>query len=437
MKKNNPKVLNAWAFYDWANSVYNLVITTTVFPIFYNSATREAFGSDEVKFFGFDIENTVLYSYALAVAYFITAIITPALSGIADYGGSKKPLMKFFTYMGAGACLFLYFFDGSNVELGILCAVFASIGFAGGMVFYNAFLPEIATPDRYDRVSAKGFALGYVGSVLLQLVNLGMVMQPELFGLKNSAQGAQVSFLTVGIWWIVFAQIPFYYLKDREVAKQKRQDLIRKGFKEVKRVWFVILHTKALKKFLWSFFFFNMGVQTVMLMASLFGEKELKLETSSLIIIILIIQIVAIGGAYLFAIISEKHGNKFSLILMLFIWIGICMGAYFVTTEKEFYVVAVLVGVVMGGIQSLSRSSFSKLLPRDTQDTASYFSFFNIADRLSTMFGLLSYGIIEQVTGSMRNSLFALVMFFVIGLAFLWTIPKFTNAPAHIEDEVL
>lgn len=423
MPKNDKRIINAWATYDWANSVYNLVITTTIFPIFYSSATKAFFGTDIVSFFGLQIKNTALYSYALAFSYLIIAFISPPLSAIADYGGTKKRFMQFFTYLGAAACLLLFFFDGSNVELAILCAGVASIGYAGGMIFYNAFLPEIATPDKQDLVSAKGFTFGYIGSVILQVINIAMVLQPEVFGFEDKAEASRYSFLTVGAWWILFAQVPFYFLKENRLHKTEKVNWLQKGFEELKLVWRETKKSPPLLKFLISFFLYNAGVQTVMLVASLFGEKELALEQASLIAIILIIQLVAIVGAYLFAKLSEKKGNIFSLTVMIVLWIVICILAYFVQTAIHFYGLAMLVGLVMGGIQSLSRSTYSKLLPEKTPDTASYFSFFNLSDRLSTTLGLVVFGLIDQYT-TMRNSTFALIIFFVLGLIFLVQVNK-------------
>jgi MFS transporter, UMF1 family len=425
LAKNQPRVLNAWASYDWANSVYNLVITTTIFPIFFNQASRAAFGGDMVSFFGFSIENTVLYSYSLSAAYLFITLLSPLLSGIADYGGKKRFFMQVFTYIGAVSCIVLFFFDGKNIELAIIASALASIGYAGGMVFYNAFLPEIATEDRFDSVSARGFALGYIGSVILQIVNILMIEKPQWFGITDEAMGARYSFLTVGVWWLLFAQIAFYYLRETKTTLEPTAQIVRKGIKELAEVWHSIKTMPTLFRFLLSFFFYNMGVQTVMFMASLFGEKELQLPTSELIGIILVIQLVAALGAYLFSMISAKKGNIFSLALMIVMWIVICLAAYFVRKSTyDFHILAIFVGLIMGGIQSLSRSTFSKLLPEDTPNTASFFSFFNIAERFSTSLGMLSYGLIEQVTGNMRNSAIGLMVFFAIGLVLLLRIGK-------------
>lgn len=416
--KNNKKIINAWAMYDWANSVYSLVITSTIFPIFFNESTRSAFGGDIIDFIGFKVSNTVVYSYAISLSFLLVAFISPALSGIADYSGKKKSFMKFFAYLGGFACIGLFFFEGRNVEYGIICSMLASIGYAGSLVFYNAYLPEIATPDRFDKISAKGFSLGYAGSIILMIFNLMMIQKPGWFGLEAGALPARISFLTVGLWWIGFSQISFYYLPSNIYNRKPSGNKILKGFRELKLVWENLGCQPSLKTFLFAFFFYNMGVQTVMYLAASFGEKELQLESGQLIIAILLIQIVAILGAYTFATLSKHKGNIFALTTMIIIWIGICIGAYFVYGPTLFYVLATVVGLVMGGIQSLSRSTYSKLLP-ETKDHASYFSFYDVVEKLSIVIGTASFGIIENFSGSMRNSVLPLAVFFIIGLLIL------------------
>ncbi|MEM6522923.1 MAG: MFS transporter [Bacteroidota bacterium] len=419
MELNIKKTINGWAMYDWANSVYSLVITSAIFPIYYNSVTTGADGNDKVDFFGIEVINTVLYSYALSFSFLVVAAILPILSGIADYAGNKKLFLKVFMYIGSLSCIGLFFFTGENVEWAILCSVFASIGYSGGLVFYDAFLPEIASEDQFDRVSAKGYAMGYIGSVILLIINIAMIQKPEWFGLTDSGLASRVSFLMVGLWWIGFSQITFARLPDNVFGRKPTGSLFLKGYQELKVVWKSLGMLKIMKLFLIAFFFYNMGVQTVMYLAASFGAKELKLEPSALIATILIIQLVAIGGAYLFAFVSKIKGNKKSLLVMVFIWVFICLGAYFVTTENEFYVLAFVVGMVMGGIQSLSRATFSKLIPVDTEDHASYFSFYDVTYNLSIVVGTFSYGFIEQLTNDMRNSVLALILFFVVGLGFL------------------
>lgn len=451
-EKNNPKTLTAWAMYDWANSVYNLLITTAIFPIYYRNAVKGAFGvagTNEsgqevilVEFFGFSIKSSALYSYAISFSFLLVVILSPILSGVADYSGRKKFFMQFFTYLGASACLLLYFFEGANVEFGIAMATTASLGFAGSLVFYNAFLPEIATEDRFDQLSARGYSLGYIGSVLLLIVVLFFVMNPDLlFSAQIEAAAAQLeaegldkktavsqaqtpyvnlitrySFLMVGLWWIGFAQIPFARLRDLPgKGKAATQELLTKGIRELRKVANVLSGYADMRSYLLAFFLYSVGVQTVMLLAPTFAQGELNIETTGLILIVLIIQLIAIGGAYLFAQLSKYRGNRFSLLTMIGIWLFVCISAYLVQTAEQFYVLAIFVGLVMGGIQSLSRSTFSKLIPEDTLDHASFFSFYDITEKLAIVIGTASFGLIDQLTGSMRNSALVLMVFFVLG----------------------
>lgn len=412
---SDKKVINAWAMYDWANSVYSLTITTAVFPIYYSAITSSD-GSDRVMFLGTDWKNSVLYSYALSFCFLIVAILSPALSGMADYSGQKKQFMKFFCYLGSLACMAMYFFqEKSDIDIGIITFILAGIGYAGSIVFYNAFLPEIATHEEQDKVSAKGFSLGYLGSSLLLIINLVMVLKPELFGFTNTGQASRFAFITVGLWWLGFAQITFRGLPEKKRNKTISKDILVNGYKELQKVWKHLKHTPRLKQFLLAFFVYNMAVQTVMYLATLFGEKELHLSTAQLITTVLIIQFVAIGGASLFARISGRKGNIWALTLILTIWIAVCIGAYFVYDAMGFYIIAVVVGLVMGGVQSLSRSSYSKLLPK-SKDHASFFSFFDVCDKLGTVLGTAMYGLIESLTGSMRNSILALIIFFIVGM---------------------
>ncbi len=416
---NNKKVVNAWCMFDWANSVYSLVITSAIFPTYYSSVTKALDGSDMVNFFGMEVVNSVLYSYALSFSFLVVAAILPLLSGIADYSGKKKFFMGMFTYLGSFSCIGLFFFTGPNIELGIIFSVMASIGYSGSLVFYNSYLPEIVSSDRFDIVSAKGFSFGYIGSVLLLIVNLVMVQMPEMFGLGDGGFAARVSFLTVGLWWMGFAQISFYYLPSNPFNRKVTGEYLTKGYAEIRKVWRSLEGLPDLKKFLTSFFFYNTGVQTVMYLAVLFGTKELALEDSKLILSVLVIQLVAIGGSYLFAKVSEARGNKYSLSTMIVIWVLICVAAYFTVNEYQFYGLAFVVGMVMGGIQALSRATYSKLIPDSTIDHASYFSFYDVTYNVSIVVGTFSYGAIEHLTGSMRNSALALGIFFILGFYFL------------------
>ncbi|NOT76804.1 MAG: MFS transporter [Cyclobacteriaceae bacterium] len=416
---NDPKIIRAWCMYDWANSVYSLVITSAVFPVYYNAVTTSKDGGDIVLFFGYPIVNSVLYSYALSFSFLLIAPFLPLLSGMADYTGNKKAFMKFFVYLGGFACMGLFFFTRENVEWGIICSILASIGYAGSIVFYDAFLPEIASPDRFDAVSAKGYSLGYYGSVILLVINLAMILSWSTFGFPDEGTATRSSFLMVGLWWIGFSQFAFARLPDNPFQRKPTGRVLFNGYRELVKVWKSLSQYFNLKRFLFAYFFFNMGVQTVMYLAASFGAKELKLEDGKLIFTVLIIQLVASAGAHAFSNISKRRGNKAALMMLIGIWIGICILAYLTTNEYEFYGVAFLVGIVMGGIQSLSRATYSKLIPTNAIDHASYFSFFDVTFTMSIVFGTFFYGLIEQISGSMRNSTLALMVFFIIGMILL------------------
>jgi UMF1 family MFS transporter len=421
--KNNKKTIRAWAMFDWANSAYNLVITSTIFPAYYVAITANPKNGDRVMFFGKSFVNTALSDYALSAAYLIIALLLPILSSIADYKGNKKIFMQFFTAIGALSCCSLYFFQADHIELGIISFALAAVGYSGGFVFYNSYLPEIATLDMQDKVSAKGFTYGYIGSVLLQLICFVFVLKPELFGIVDKTFPARLSFLLVGLWWIGFALIPFIILpKGSPNAQKHDHNIIKGGFVELGKVWTQLKTMPLLKRYLPAFFFYSMGVQTIMLVATGFAAKELHMPTASLITTILIIQLVAIVGANLMSRLSGIYGNIKVLIFVVIIWIGVCIVAYFTTTETEFYLVAVVVGLVMGGIQSMSRSTYSKYLPQNITDTASFFSFYDVTEKLAIVGGVFSFGFFEELTGSPRNSILVLGIFFIVGLILLFSL---------------
>lgn len=424
MEKNNPTVTRAWCFYDWANSVYSLVITSTIFPIYFSAVSRKPDGSTLVQFLGFELDSAVLFTYAISAAFLIIAALSPFLTAIADYSGRKKLFLQLFCYLGALSCGGLYFFTADTFSVSVVLFVLATIGYSGSIVFYNAYLPEIATEDQYDRLSARGFSMGYIGSVLLLVFNLMMIMKPEWFGIapENSSLPPRIAFLSTGIWWVGFAQYTFHHLPGNVYQRKPKGSWVLNGFKELRKVLEQVRGLPMLKRFLLAYFFYNMGVQTVMYLAAIFGEVELRLPSEVLILTVLIIQLVAVAGAYGFARLSARYGNLRALIIAVIIWIGICVGAYFTYSEYQFYALAAVVGSVMGGIQSLSRSTYSKLIPATTIDHASYFSFYDVTEKVSIVLGTLAYGAIAQATGSMRYSVLALISFFALGLLFLFLV---------------
>ena len=425
LEKGSSKLLNAWAFYDWANSVYTLVISSTIFPIYYGSLFR-AKGIEEVELFGVLIRSEALISYVTALGFLIIAFISPLLSGIADYLGNKKFFLKLFCYVGSISCMSLYFFSLEDIIFSLITYLLALIGFWGSLVFYNSYLPDIAHKEQQDKISAKGFSLGYIGSVILLLICLAMVMMVEE---TQAIQMMQYSFLLVGVWWIGFSQYTYYYLPDNKNSNKMHKNVIFNGFRELLKVWHQIKNILPLKRYLAAFFVYSMAVQTIMIIAAYFGEKEVQWgsdskRTTGLIISILVIQLVAVFGAWITSKLVEKFGNIKVLMLLNFLWILICTYAYFVVTPNDFYIAAFFVGLVMGGIQSLSRSTYSKFIPSDTKDTTSFFSFYDVAEKVGIVIGMLTYGYIADITGKIQNAILFLILFFIVGLLLLLRVPK-------------
>ena len=424
-KKGHSKLLNAWAFYDWANSVYPLVISSAVFPIYYGSL----FVSDlYVEVFGFNFKNTALISFLTAFAFVILSFLTPLLSGIADYMGNKKKFLKLFCYMGSISCMGLFFFELENIYVGLFFYFIALISFWASLVFYNSYLPDIAFKEQQDAVSAKGYALGYFGSVLLLIFNLAMVMSPQTFGIYGNNPeiiAMKYSFVSVGLWWIICSQYTFYYLPEPYKKKKIVKDVVLNGFRELLFVWNEVKNIIVIKKYLIAFFIYSSALQTVLLIAAYFGEQEINWpqdeKTIGLIVSILLIQLIAMFGAILTSKLSEKFGNIFTLIILNIFWAFLCIGAYFITEPNEFYVAAALVGLVMGGIQALSRSTFSKMIP-DTENTTSYFSFYDVSQKVSIVFGMTLFAFLDQLTGSMRTSILVFILIFLIGAYLLKSI---------------
>lgn len=481
MQTASKKVITGWAMYDWANSVYNLVITTTFFPIYFTAVTKRHFGSENIPFLGRTFVNSALYDYALAAAYLLISIAYPILTSIADTRGTKKNFMQVFCYMGAAGCSLLYLFDGSNLGWGILFFILASLGYTGSLVFYNAYLPEIAAPADQDRVSAKGYAFGYIGSVLLQIIGFVLVLTLDKV---DPFLGPKLTFLLVGLWWAGFAQLTFRILPKPNRDKVTNVNVFSAGFSEIKKVYGQVKKMAVLKRFLRGFFFYSMGVQTVMLAATLFGSKLLGLEDTKLIVTVVLIQLVAIVGATWMSRLSARYGNIRVLMGVVLFWTLICVSAYITAgmamplkpyhdrldllqkekkafgdrkakaadstavlnaldanegkleaeisrvsatlapkqapIEYSFYALAIAVGLVMGGIQSLSRSTYSKLMP-ETKDTASFFSYYDLTEKIAIVIGMFTFGFLEELTGSMKNSVLFLIVFFAIGFIWLYS----------------
>lgn len=433
--KDQPKTIRAWAMFDWANSAYNLVITSTVFPAYYIIITSSADRGDRVSFFGYEFINSALANYAMGVAYLIMVLLMPILSGLADAKGNKKLMMKLFTYLGSFACMGLFFFTLETLEYGIVLSSLAAMGYIGGVLFNNSYLPEIASLEQQDKVSAKGFAYGYVGSVILQVICFLFILMPEFFGIQDPSLPARLSFLLVGLWWLGFSQIPFRRLPEAD-RKEKRPAwvLIKKSFSTLVSVKNTVWKELALKRYLVAFFFSAMGVQTIMLVAAAYGEKVFLLGAPKLIATILLIQLIAIAGAYFISRMAVRIGNIQVLILLVGIWTFICVAAFYLVNEWHFYAMALLVGFVMGGIQSLSRSTFSKLIPEGTHDPVSFFSFYDVTEKLAIVCGLFTFAFVEELTNNIRVSALCLAIYFILAFILFLRVPKLPSIKAAMTN---
>ena len=427
-QKGSKRARRGWAFYDWANSVYSLVIATAVFPIYYGAVTTGE-NDNLVRFLGIEWENTVIYSYCLSFSFLVVALLSPLLSGIADYSGAKKRFLQVFCYVGALACGGLYFFNGENVALALVLTIVASVGFWGSLVFYNAYLPEVAFEEQQDATSAMGFSFGYFGATLLLVFNLAMILQPEVFGLQDSGQASRISFLMVAVWWIGFAQVTFRRLPDRTKPGRLTRTILGNGYKALREVWNQLAAMPDVKRFLTAFFLLSVGVQTIIYVASLFGEKELNLDSTYLIGSIILIQILGIVGAQLFSHLSARFGNIKALMVSLVVWASMGGMAFALRAddplvEYKFLALGSAVGLVLGGVQALARSTYSKMLPQDSSKHTSFFSFYDVTEKVAIILGTFIYGLLESITGNMRTSVVALSLFFVLSILVLLPIRK-------------
>jgi len=430
--KGSKKLIRSWAFYDWANSVYSLVIVSSIFPIFYGALTliKDTKGNvinNQVEFLGFSFKNDSLISFVTAAAFIVVAVFSPLLGGIADYLGNKKRFLQFFCYLGSLSCIGLYWFNLESLFFGLLCYFLAIIGFWASLVFYNSYLPEIAYKNQQDKASALGFSLGYIGSVLLLILCLIMIEGHSWFGFNSAELPTRLSFVLTGVWWMGFSQITYKSLPIPRNKRKFKKSTLLKGYQELSKIWQKLKSDIILRRFLYAFFVYSMAVQTIMLVATYFGIEEINWtganQTIGLIVSILLIQLVAIVGAEIMARMAMRFGNIRTLLVINVLWIIICAYAFTISTPTEFYITAGGVGLIMGGIQSLSRSTYSKLLPSNVVDTTSYFSFYDVTEKVGIVFGMIVYGYVSQAMGSIRYAVLLFISFFIVGVILLFRVP--------------
>ncbi len=424
--KGSKKLIGAWAIYDWANSVYSLVISSAIFPIYYSQYVFSQ--TNSVEILNFNINKDTLISSVSALSFLLIAFLSPLLSGIADFIGNKKIFMKFFVYIGSLSCIGLYWFELETIEISLLFYTLGLLGFWGSLVYYNSYLTDITYPNQTNRVSAKGYTMGYIGSVILLLINLIMINFYETFGFESEVSAMKSSFAIVGMWWLAFSQYSFYHLPSGNKGVKIPKNIIWNGFRELKSVYKFIRTSKRFTRFLLAFFIFSFSLQTVLYIASYFGVSEIEWsssseQTSGLIISILLIQVVAIGGAFIFTKMAQKFGNILVLTFAIFLWGGVCLYAYFIKSPIQFYMIASLVGLLMGGTQPVARATYSLFIP-DTKDTTSFFSFYDVTEKIGIVFGMIFYAVAAQITGTVRFSVIIFMFFFFLGAILLTRVPK-------------
>ena len=426
LPKGSKKLIGAWTLYDWANSVYSLVISTAIFPIYYSEYIFA--NTDSIILFNIDLNKDTIISLVSATSFMIVAFLSPFLSGIADYLGNKKTFMKFFVFLGSFSCIGLYWFELETIQFGLLLYVLALIGLWGSLVFYNSYLPDITYPDQTNMVSAKGFTMGYIGSVILLIINLIMITYYEQLNLSSEVQAMKYSFVLVGLWWLLFSQYSFYHLPKGNKGVKLPKNVIWNGFRELKGVYKIIRSSKQFTRFLTAFFVFSFSLQTVLFIASYFGVTEIEWsssaeQTTGLIISIILIQIIAIFGAILFTKAAEKFGNIIVLTIAIASWSLVCGYAYFINTPNEFYLIAGFVGLLMGGTQTIARATYSLFIP-ESKDTTSFFSFYDVTEKIGIVIGMILYAVAAQITGNVRFSVLIFMFFFLLGAILLLRVPK-------------
>ena len=417
---SNVREQRAWYVYDWANSAYMTTVVTLFLGPWLTVLARNAAGEDGFVYpLGIRVHPGSYWAYLVSLSVFSQVVTLPLLGAIADYGRRKKELLGFFAYVGAFCTVAMFFLDGTRYLLGGVLFLVANLSFGASTVLCNAFLPEIATPEERDAVSSKGWGLGYAGGGILLALNLLFYSRAADFGLTQG-QAVRISLASAGVWWAVFTLIPLMYLRNRGPRKAlpPGASFVGIGLRQLRETIGDIGKYPQTILFLVAFLTYNDGIQTVIMLASQFGQEEIKLSMSTLTSVVLLVQFVAFFGSLLFNWIASKIGNKHAVMLSLVIWTGTLIYIYLaVRTEAEFYLMAVFVGLVLGGSQALSRSIFSLMIPAGRE--AEYFSLYEISDKGTSWLGPLFFGLALQFTGSYRLGILSLIVFFLIGLLLL------------------
>ncbi|TYS18139.1 MFS transporter [Rossellomorea vietnamensis] len=413
MMKSFSKEENSWMFYDWANSAYSIIISTAVFPLFYKAAATNAGVSAS--------DSTAYLGYTIAIATFILAMLGPILGTIADYKGFKKKFFTFFFGLGITATAVLAFIPSDQWLILLICYTFAAVGSAGANVFYDAFLTDVTSDERMNRVSARGFGLGYIGSTIPFLISIAIIVLSQSGTIPLSTTiASKTAFLITALWWGLFAIPMFKNVHQRYYIEPEPKPVVN-SFKRLAKTFKEIKKYRALFLFLLAYFFYIDGVGTIITMSTAYGS-DLGISSTSLLIILFVTQVVAAPFAILYGRLSEKFTGKKMLYVGIIIYIFVCIYAYFLETTLDFWILAMLVATSQGGIQALSRSYFAKLVPK--QNSNEFFGFYNIFGKFASIMGPLLVAVTAQVTGDSSTGVFSLVILFIIGIIILSRVPE-------------
>jgi UMF1 family MFS transporter len=413
-----------WVMYDFANSAFATTILAVIFNRYF--AIVVAGGERGVNLFGFHLHGASFFTFSISISMAISAVVSPFLGAIADASGSKKRFLMAFCYAAILFTGFLYFIHGGDYWMGAIFFIIANIGFAGGNVFYNAFLPEISTSQNIGRISGLGWALGYIGGGLLLAINLLMLKYPGWLGFPDGYFTVHDCFLSVALWWLIFSLPTFLFLKEEAQGTVLSCERIsfRVGFQRLKHTFRRVRTFRELTKFLVAYLIYNDGIETVILMASIFGADVLGMETGEIILFFLMIQGIAFFGSLIFGLLADAIGNKRTVMICLGIWSLIVLWAFqlgiFWDPRTEYWILGILAALVMGGSQAASRSLQGIFTPK--ANSAEFFAFFGVSGKFASVFGPLIYGILIAITGSVQSGILSVLLFFVVGMAILWDV---------------
>ena len=413
-----------WAMYDFANSAFATTILAVIFNQYF--ATVVAGGDKGVELFGFRLHGASFFTFTVSVSMAISAVFSPFLGAVADASGSKKRFLMVFCYGGVLFTSLLYFIHAGDYWMGAVIFIIANIGFAEGNVFYNAFLPEISSKQNIGRISGLGWALGYIGGGLLLAINLIMLKYPDWLGFPVGYFSVQDCFLSVALWWLIFSLPTFLFLKERvqESVPPLEKSYFKEGYRRLQHTFRRIKTFRELTKFLVAFLIYNDGIETVIVMASIFGADVLGMETGEIILFFLMIQGIAFFGSLIFGFLADAIGNKRTVMISLGIWSLVVIWAFRLgivwDPKTEYWILGVLAALVMGGSQAASRSLQGIFTP--DANSAEFFAFFGVSGKFASVFGPLIYGILIAITGSVQSGILSVLLFFIAGMALLWTV---------------